>query len=150
MARLRLTTDIQASPEVCFDLVLDVDVQLSIDRRMQAVGGVRSGPLSLGDVVTWRARHFGIPWLMSSQIVAVERPRRFVDEMQRGPFARWKHVHHFEPLRGGTRMMDDVRYDAPLGFLGRAFDAVVLGRYMKRLLAGRNQRLKQLAESSVR
>jgi ligand-binding SRPBCC domain-containing protein len=92
MPRIRLTTDIEAPPEVCFDLVLNVDTQLALDGRMQAVAGVRTGPLHQGDEVTWRSQHFGIPWRMTSRIMVTERPRRFVDEMQRGPFASWRHV----------------------------------------------------------
>jgi ligand-binding SRPBCC domain-containing protein len=43
--------------------------------------------MKLGDTVTWRARHFGIAFQMTSAITDYERPIRFVDEQQRGPFS---------------------------------------------------------------
>src|SRR5437667_12407456 len=33
---------------------------------------------SLGETVTWRARHFGVPWTVTSKITALDRPSRFV------------------------------------------------------------------------
>ncbi len=146
MPMIQLTTYVPASPETCFDLVSNVDVQVQLDSTTRVVGGVTSGLLHLGDYVTWRAVHFGLPWRMTSKIVEVERPRRFVDAMQHGPFASWRHVHRFEPLPTGTLIHDSVTYVAPLGILGRLFDAVVLRRYLTGLLASRNQRLRQIVE----
>ncbi len=147
MPIIQLTTHVQAPQETCFDLVLNVDVQVQLDSTTRVVEGVTSGPLHLGDCVTWRAVHFGLPWRMTSKIMEVERPRCFVDAMQRGPFASWRHTHRFEPLPTGTLIHDSVTYVAPLGILGTLFDAVVLHRYLTGLLASRNQRLRQLTES---
>jgi ligand-binding SRPBCC domain-containing protein len=146
MPRIDLTTSIAAPPERCFDMALNVDVQLSLDSGMRAVAGKRGGPLRLGDTVTWRAAHFGVPWHMTSEIILVERPQRFEDEMQRGPFAYWHHVHRFEPDPEGTLMSDTVHYQTPLGFIGWIFDGLVLHRYLVQLLEGRNRRLKELVE----
>lgn len=146
MSRIHLTTRIKAAPERCFDLVLNVDTQVVLDDGMRAVAGVRAGPLREGDTVTWRAWHFGVPWQMTSKIVVMERPRQFVDEMQRGPFASWHHVHEFQPLPEGTAMHDTVEYAAPFGILGRIFDAAILRRYLTSLLRHRNMDLRRLAE----
>jgi ligand-binding SRPBCC domain-containing protein len=87
---------------------------------------------------------------MTSEIVEVDRPHCFADQMLRGPFARWHHVHTFQRTANGSRITDDVEYDTPLGVLGRLFDAVVLERYMKRLLTGRNRRFKRTVETVYR
>lgn len=54
------------SAERLFDLSLSIDAHLGSmsDSDEQAVGGVASGQIGLGEEVTWRARHFGIyyPW----------------------------------------------------------------------------------------
>ena len=149
MTHIRLTTEINAPPEVCFDVCLNVDVQLSLDRGMRAVNGVSNGPLRLGDTVTWRARHFGVAWRMTSRIIEVDRPYCFSDRMQRGPFAWWHHVHTFKQTETGTRMVDEVEYRAPLGWLGRVFDAAVLERYLIQLLRTRNRELRKVAERVV-
>jgi hypothetical protein len=45
-----------------------------------AIGGVTSGIMKLGDTVTWRARHFGMIFQMTSAITEYQYPSRFVDE----------------------------------------------------------------------
>jgi ligand-binding SRPBCC domain-containing protein len=149
MPHFVLSLDIEAPPEDCFDLVLNVDVQRSLGDGMAAVAGVTTGPLHVGDTVTWRARHFGVVWHMTSEIVDLDRPRSFQDEMLRGPFGSWHHRHEFLPTAQGTRMVDDIRYTAPFGPLGWMADHLVLESYLRRLLARRNRDLKALAERGV-
>lgn len=100
----------------------------------------------LGDTVTWRARHFGLPFRMTSAITAWEPPHRFVDEQVLGPFARWWHEHVFEPIPGGTRMVDVAEFAAPFGPVGRLAERLVLERYLTRLLTERNAWLKAALE----
>jgi ligand-binding SRPBCC domain-containing protein len=57
---------------------------------------------------------------MTSRITEFDRPHRFVDEQVRGPFARFRHVHRFEPEGEGTMVIDEVEFDAPFGSLGQA------------------------------
>lgn len=148
MRRLKLVTDISAPVERVYDASLDVDVHMaSQPSGERAVAGVTSGKMSLGDTVTWSARHFGVRWRLTSQIVVAERPRTFTDEQVRGPFARWHHRHVFEQHDGGTRMTDEVDWAAPLGPLGRLVETAVLARHMEQLLTGRNAYLKQLCET---
>lgn len=103
------------------------------------IGGIRSGVLGLGDSVTWRARHFGLPFTMTSRITEFDPPHRFVDEQVAGPFERWWHEHTFEETDGTTTMTDVVEFASPLGPLGTLFDAVIVTRYMTRLLKLRSR-----------
>jgi ligand-binding SRPBCC domain-containing protein len=141
-----LVTDIAAEPEVCFDVSVDVGVHVAASPTERIVGGVRSGRMRLGEHVTWSARHFGIRWRMTSKVVAYERPHMFVDEMQRGPFGRWRHQHILEETGYGTRMIDHVGFASPFGLLGRIVDALVLERYMTRLLREHNDHVRAVAE----
>jgi len=138
--RIALTTTIPASIQDCFDLSLSVDAHISsmADSGERIVGGVRSGAMTLGDTVTWRARHFGIPFTMTSRISEYEAPTRFVDEQVSGPFAQWWHEHRFEEQGELTVMTDDVVFTTPLGRVGRVVDKMVLTSYMTRLLKQRN------------
>ena len=148
MPHLHLVTQIDASAKTCFGLSLDVDLhRLSTGGHEEIVAGVRSGEMRLGDQVTWRARHFGIPWRMTSKITDYERPTRFVDEQQSGPFASWHHEHRFEEHDGVTTMTDLVDYRSPAGPLGTLVNRVVLERYMTNLLNRRNAFLKAQAEA---
>jgi ligand-binding SRPBCC domain-containing protein len=145
---LELTTEISASPEVCFDLSLDVDLHTrSTGAREEIVGGVRSGRMVLDDEVTWKAWHFGVPFRMTSRIVEYERPTWFVDEQTRGPFSSWRHEHRFEVGDRTTVMTDVVDYRSPLGMVGSAVDHVGLERYMVRLIERRNEFLRRAAEN---
>ncbi len=62
MGSIRLETVIAAPVGNCFGLSLPVDAHAASMRVSgeQAIGGVTSGAMKLGDSVTWRARHFGI------------------------------------------------------------------------------------------
>jgi ligand-binding SRPBCC domain-containing protein len=146
---LELTTSIEASPEACFDLSLDVDLHTqSTGAREEIVGGVRSGQLKLGDDVTWKAWHFGIPFRLTSKITEYESPVRFVDEQIRGPFARWRHEHRFEGRDDSTLMIDIVDYRSPLGPLGSLVDHIRLQKYMFELLRRRNEFIRTAATAS--
>ncbi len=144
-----VTTRIASPVESMFDLSLSIDAHLGSmkDSRERAIAGVTSGRIGLGQEVTWRARHFGFRWTMTSRIAEYERPHWFVDEQARGPFARFRHEHRFEALDGTTLMTDHVTFDAPLGSLGRVAERAVLGRYLRRLIEQRNQYLRECSET---
>jgi ligand-binding SRPBCC domain-containing protein len=94
--------------------------------------------MRLGDSVTWKARHFGLPITMTSVISEYDAPHRFVDEQRSGPFRRWWHEHRFESTGDGTLMTDVVEFESPSGPVGRLVNALVLARYMTNLLEQRN------------
>ena len=149
MSRIRIETDIRAPLETCFDLARSVDAHIASTRATaeRAVAGVTRGLLALGDSVTWRARHLGINWELTSRITAFDRPTHFRDEMTRGVFTRLVHDHYFEPSPNGTRMIDEFDFTAPLGLLGVVADRLFLARYMRQFLETRARALKQFAES---
>jgi ligand-binding SRPBCC domain-containing protein len=107
---------------------------------------VTTGRIGLGETVTWRATHFRIPFTMTSRVTELERPHRFVDEQVRGPFRSFHHEHLFEPADRGTRMLDVVRFEAPLGTIGRIVERAVLASYLQKLIAVRGEFLKAEAE----
>jgi ligand-binding SRPBCC domain-containing protein len=144
------------TPEQAFDLSRSVDVHTGsmAKSRERAVAGVTSGLMSLGDTVTWHARHFGLPIRMTSRITQFSRPDSFTDEQQRGPFRAFRHVHEFvpdpalpegsTPDGGGTLMLDRVEFTAPFGELGRLVEKAFLGRYLQHLIEERNRYLQGL------
>ena len=149
MALIRVETDIKAPPAVCFDLTRSIDLHLTSTGNSgeRAVDGVTSGLIGKGQQVTWSARHFGIRQRLTSRITAFDPPRYFRDSLVRGAFSRYDHDHYFEPIEGGTRMVDVFDYAAPLGLLGRIVERLFLTRYMRRLLIERAIGIKAVAES---
>ncbi len=108
-----------------------------------------SGLTEAGETVTWRARHFGMWWTLTSRVTVVERPVAFTDEQVSGPFRHLRHVHRFQTIPGGTFMVDEWEHTAPLRQLGRLADGLFLKRYMRSLLERRNAALKLEAESNA-
>lgn len=129
-------------PEL-FDLARSIDAHKdSMARsREDAVAGVRTGLISLGEEVTWRAWHFGVPIRMTNRITQMEAPDFFVDEQVRGPFRRFRHVHEFGEDSDGTTMVDRIEFVAPFGLLGRVAEKLVLARYLRTLIEARNRHL---------
>ena len=151
MPRIELTLQINAPPERVFDLARSIDLHTSslAGTGERAVTGVVTGLIGLNDEVTWEARHFGIRQRLTARITQFDPPAHFADTMVRGAFRRFEHHHYFEPLNGGTQMRDVFDYESPLGILGRLADILFLKRYMRSLLAGRNQVIKATAESEL-
>jgi ligand-binding SRPBCC domain-containing protein len=140
-ASFTIVTLAPVSPDVLFDVSLDIDAHMSSMAASgeRAVAGVTSGRIALGETVTWRARHFGIWFTMTSQIIAFERPTNFVDEQVHGPFRRFHHEHRFESMLNGTRMTDTVTLASPV--FGVLAERLVLVPYLRRLIRMRNAHL---------
>ena len=149
MAHIEIRTDIAAPAEVVFDLARSIDVHLGSmgKSREQAIAGVMSGLIGLGQQVTWKATHFGVPFKMTSRVTEMTPPDRFVDEQVSGPFRRFRHEHRFERVADGTTMIDIIDFTSPMGPIGRLVDRIGLERYMAKLIRERNVFLKAEAES---
>jgi ligand-binding SRPBCC domain-containing protein len=111
------------------------------------VSGVASGLIGLGEEVEWRARHFGFWMTMRVRITALNRPTYFQDTMAKGLFRYFKHDHTFKEKSGGTLMIDQLEFGAPIPLLGSIVDRLVLKKHLHQFLEQRNQMLKSAAES---
>ncbi len=150
MVDLHLSTIIGAPIERCFDLSRSIEVHLLGTEQTgeQAVGGVTSGLIGLGEFVRWRATHLGVKQHLASRITAYDRPAYFQDTMIEGAFRSMQHDHFFKTLASNrTEMRDVFIFAAPLPVLGLIAERLLLRRYMRNLLAHRNDILKQVAES---
>jgi hypothetical protein len=145
-------TRIQAPIDLCFDLARDVGVhcETAVATGERAVPpGKTAGLLDLGDLVIFEATHLAIRWRLTARIVEMERPYRFVDQMERGPFAFLRHAHEFSHTAGTTLMRDVMEWRSGFGPAGACVDAVLLRRHLHRFLTARGTRLKEIAEARV-
>ena len=149
MPRITLRTLIKADQATVFDLARSIDLHTTSMEHTneRAIAGRTSGLIELGETVTWRARHFGVYQTLTAVITEMDRPHYFVDEMQQGIFARFRHRHSFVRQGERTVMTDEFDYTAPLGLLGRLADWLFLTRYMRRLLQRRNDTIRERAEA---
>ena len=105
-----VTNVISADVASVFDLELDTDIHAESMKESgeSAVTSTGSSALRMNDEVTFTGRHLGFTWSMTSKITSYARPILFVDEQVVGPFAMFKHEHHFEPIAPGKTRMADV------------------------------------------
>jgi ligand-binding SRPBCC domain-containing protein len=145
---IRIETFIPSSVQTCFDLSrsIDIHMQSTAHTKEKAVAGVTSGLIGLNETVTWEAIHFGVKLRLTSKITEFDFPHYFVDEMVKGPFQCFRHVHRFMEYETGTKMIDTFQYTSPLGLLGRVADQLFLKAYMKKLLMMRNNFIRDIAE----
>ncbi len=150
VANIEVVTKISAEPRRVFDIELDSQAHAASLASSRETATTSSGRpvLSLGDSVTFRARHFGLWWTLTSRITEFNRPIRFVDQQVRGPFAHLRHEHLFEAQPdGSTLMIDRMSFRPPLGLLGRSVERA-LSAYLRRLLRKRADYVKTLAEAT--
>ena len=103
--------------------------------------GATTESLGEGAEIDYRPRVRGIPLRWRSLIRAWNPPHGFVDEQLRGPYRLWVHAHTFEPVNGGTRVGDRVRY-AVLG--GALVDRLLVRPDLERIFDYRRERLEEL------
>jgi len=144
----RIVTEIAAPIDVCFDLSRSIDVHLDsmVASKERAVGGVTEGLIGAGEEVSWEARHFGIRWRMTSRITAFDPPHLFVDEMVRGPFALFRHEHHFLARGRETRMTDILDVRMGVGPITPVANLIATA-YLERLIRTRNATIRRRAEA---
>jgi ligand-binding SRPBCC domain-containing protein len=142
-AYLECVTHSTRSASEMFDLARDIAVHTESQSGAseQAIAGVTEGLIGLGEQVTWRASHWGIPFNLTSRVTEFEAPRRFVDEQTHGPFTSFRHEHLFEPTISGSVMIDRIHFSAPFGIVGKAVETLVLARYLRRLIEDRGRYL---------
>ena len=94
-----------------------------------------------GLLIAYRVRPLlGIPMKWVTEITRVDEPRCFVDEQKKGPYRLWRHVHHFEDLGDGrVRLLDEVMYALPFGWLSEPVHRWVVRRQLKRIFDHRQE-----------
>ena len=150
MARIDLTIDVGASPEICFDLSRNIDFHMRTleETNERAVAGRTSGLIEIGETVTWRGRHFGFYLHHTAKITRFDRPSHFRDEMTAGWFSSFVHDHHFEAIGAGTRMRDIVEFHSPAGPVGRAIDRWLVTDHLSKLIRSRQELIRLEAEKA--
>lgn len=149
MPQIILTTEIQSTIDVCFDLSRSIDLHTisTAHTGEQAIAGKTTGLIELNEFVTWQATHIGIRQKLTSKITAYDRPRYFVDEQIKGPFKSMRHEHYFEQYQNIVVMKDFFNFCSPFGIAGMLVDKLFMTRYLQKLLITRNQVIKEFAET---
>jgi ligand-binding SRPBCC domain-containing protein len=99
------------------------------------------GPIRLaaGARIDYQLKLYGIPVKWATLIESWEPPNEFVDVQLRGPYRLWRHTHRFLAEGTGTRILDDVAYELPLGPLGRMVDVLWTRREVAKIFDYRTE-----------
>lgn len=146
--KIILVTVIDAPIETCFDLSRSIDLHTKSMQNFneKEIAGVTSGLININESVSWRAKHYGINFIMTNKITDMVASTYFVDQMIDGPFACLKHEHVFKDFNAKTEMTDIFEFTAPFGIVGKIAEKLFLSTYMKKLLVERNNLIKKEAE----
>lgn len=149
MPKIELTTYINSTIEICFDLATSIDLhKLSTSgTNEQAIAGTTSGLIKMNEYVTWEATHFGIRQQLTSKITTYNRPFHFRDEQIKGAFKCIKHDHYFKKNGNEIIMKDVFEFESPYGIFGQLFNKLILTKYLTKFLITRNNLIKDFAES---
>lgn len=103
-------------------------------------------PLQLrrGARIAYQLRIRGVPAKWVSEIEEWDPPFGFVDVQVKGPYNRWRHVHRFSEVAGGTRIQDAVTYALPFGPLGRIAHWLLVARDLSKIFDYREQRVREI------
>ncbi|HEY2762079.1 MAG TPA: SRPBCC family protein, partial [Pirellulales bacterium] len=87
--------------------------------------------LAPGVLLDYRLQLLGIKFRWKTLIETFEPPHRFSDLQLNGPYKLWHHAHEFYAVDGGTLVIDRVRYQVPLGLLGRIINILFVRRQLE-------------------
>ena len=151
MTQITLETLIKAPIDQVFDLSLDIDFHKESVSQTQeeAIAGVVTGQIKLGETVTWRGKHLGVWFTHTSILSAYNAPTYFVDEMTDGKFKSFGHEHRFREseTKNETYMTDILSYEVPYGIIGNIINKTLLKQHLTKFLEQRNMALKKALEN---
>lgn len=91
---------------------------------------------------------FRIPIYWETEIIKVEQKHQFIDIQRRGPFKIWHHTHTFIELDNGVKMIDEIRYQLPLGIIGNLFHKPLVRQNLLDLFAFRKDVCESLFQKN--
>jgi ligand-binding SRPBCC domain-containing protein len=92
-----------------------------------------------GTLIDYKLKIHGLPMSWRTKITRWNPPYEFADLQLRGPYKLWDHTHGFLEENGGTRMIDEVRYELPFGPLGDLAHRLMVRRDVEEIFRYRNQ-----------
>lgn len=103
--------------------------------------------MQVGTIIQYALRVHGLPIRWTTAITVWNPPYEFVDVQLQGPYVLWHHRHTFEALGESTRMVDEVHYRLPIGWLGRAMNSLFVRRDLRAIFDYREQTIRRLLDA---
>ena len=98
-----------------------------------------------GQIITYKVSPLlGIKINWMTEITTVKDNEYFIDEQRFGPYSLWHHRHHFYEIDGGIKMIDEVNYKLPYGFLGSIAHRLFVRKKLKSIFEYREKVLIEM------
>ena len=98
-----------------------------------------------GQIITYKVSPLlGVKINWMTEITTVKDNEYFIDEQRFGPYSLWHHRHHFYDIDGGIKMIDEVNYKLPFGFLGSVAHRLFVRKKLKSIFEYREKVLIEM------
>ncbi len=98
-----------------------------------------------GQIIEYTVRPlWRIPFHWITEIREVDHRKFFMDVQRKGPYRVWEHSHYFKEIGGGVEMTDMIRYQNPLGVLGRMANKVLVQKRLRQIFEYRYRQVEDL------
>jgi ligand-binding SRPBCC domain-containing protein len=139
---------IRASPERVFEFHEQPNVLSLLIPPWESARVIQPAEISrVGAHAIVETKVFGpitVRWI--AEHTDYDPPRIFEDVQVKGPFRSWRHRHIIEPHANGAILRDEIDYEPPLGFLGRALAPVLIRPRLEKLFNHRHEVTRQWSE----
>ena len=149
MPTIHLTTFIAGYIERVFDLARHLTIYKALmqGRNETMSSDAASNLVNHGETITFHAKHLGKTRLVTTRVVALQKPNTFVQEQVKGDLLHFKHEHYFKVVDNGTILIDMIDFDGPRDVIGKVIGKLYLKKYLERFVNRRNALIQQYAES---
>ena len=139
---------IRATPERVFGFHEQPDALTLLLPPWESARVIQAAKISeVGTQAIVETRVFGpITMRWVAEHTLYDPPHLFEDVQIKGPFRSWRHRHMVEPHANGALLRDQIDYQPPLGFLGRAVAPFLVERRLRKLFNYRHEVTRQWCE----
>jgi ligand-binding SRPBCC domain-containing protein len=140
---------IRATPERVFAFHEQRDVLTQLIPPWEKARVIQTARISeVGTQAIIETRIFGpITARWVAQHTVYNPPHLFEDVQLKGPFRSWRHRHIIEPHAAGASLRDEIDYEPPLGFVGRAVAPILINGRLQKLFAYRHEVTRRWCEN---
>ena len=101
-------------------------------------------PMGKGQIINYKLKIRGISIKWNSLIKSYCPPFSFIDEQIKGPYSMWHHSHEFIEEKNGTRIVDNVKYKIPFGFIGKLINYFWVAKDLEKIFNYRQGKVNEL------
>jgi ligand-binding SRPBCC domain-containing protein len=140
---------IQATPERVFAFHEQPDALKLLTPPWETSRVIQAAQISqVGSRAIVETKIFGpVKGRWVAEHTAYDPPRMFADVQVKGPFRSWCHRHIVEPRPGGAMLRDEIDYEPPWWWLGRAAAGLLVVPRLQKLFDYRHQVTRQWCEN---